>query len=116
MGKKFEYKVEVEIHISSSEIKGELHNIIVWEGEYEVLLLEDGEINPIDEYSTMEVEEKCFSPKTGIETDLHFNEDDTEGENYLETEVKSSYDIKYFNDKELSIQYFNSLVKKYVKS
>ena len=38
------------------------------------------------------------------------------GENYLETEVKSSYDIKYFNDKELSIQYFNSLVKKYVKS
>ena len=53
MEKKFEYKVEVEVHISSSEIKGELHNIIVWEGEYEVLLLEDGEINPIDEYSTM---------------------------------------------------------------
>ena len=113
--KKFKYRVEVEVHNSSSEIKGELHNIIVWEGEYDLLLLGDGEIEIVDEWSSTEVEEKCFSPKTGIVTELYFHEDDTE-DNYIKTEHKSSYDTKYFNDKELSVEYFNSLVKKYVKS
>ena len=113
--KKFKYRVEVEVHNSSSEIKGELHNIIVWEGEYDLLLLGDGEIEIVDEWSSTEVEEKCFSPKTGVVTELYFHEDDTE-DNYIETEHKSSYDTKYFNDKKLSVEYFNSLVKKYVKS
>jgi len=110
MKKEFKYKVEIEEY-SRDGLSEIVHNIVMWNGEFEVFYLDDGEIDYENDERDSDIENISFIGDGKPFDYLFYDEDDNEYEPYL----RSTYDEKYFEDEESAKTYYDSLVKKYIK-